>query len=255
MKNEIVYVPLKTRFGRLSHSNMSRHAFRVIALASCLLGMMAVLGTADLSMAASGEAAAVADEPEAVAQARHRAYPPRNLGRVGVGSPGDFPRTAALVYGSADKDVLAALSRANPDVKDFSGVPAGKRIVLPALEAQAPPPGVRLIRVGRVQDATGGLEVLGAYAGSSPGLRLFVSFHPERGLLFDVIVQGVFPDPEAARAAVAALPPGLAGSAVVQEDFEPGTIFYTRLGGDGERPRSRADGRLAARDDAAPGPW
>ncbi|QLA14835.1 hypothetical protein [Desulfolutivibrio sulfoxidireducens] len=182
------------------------------------------------------------------------AYPPRNLGRVSAAAGGGFTRKAALIYGDAQRDVLAALSKVNPDVKDWDAPGAGRRIVLPALTAEMPPPGARLVRVGRALDAESGLEVLEAYSGVSPGLRLFVRFHPSRGLVFDVIVDNVFLDPQAARSAVAGLPPGLAESAVVEEAFEKGTLFYTRLGAVGAKRRPTADEKLAARDLVGPGP-
>ncbi len=173
---------------------------------------------------------------------------PAALGSSPVLPGWSVSRQAARLYGCGDLRILALVAKANPHV-NLDRLRAGEGIVFPAIEAAPLPPGSCLIAVGQAQSLEAGFAFLAASRAGWPGLGLFTTFQPGSGLHFEVMVEKVFADRPAAAAALAALPPELAGGARLVEHYPQGTIYFTDLR---DRSGKRPLARLAGTD--APGP-
>jgi len=152
-------------------------------------------------------------------------------GRIGacVVRPGwSVSRLAARLYGSGGREVLSRLAAANPG-KNFNQIRAGETLVYPPIEAAAPPAGTYLVKVAGVDGLEKGFGFIFRHARQAE-LSLFCTRLPDASLRFDVVLPVLYPNQEAAEAALAGLPRELAARAVLLGGYPAGTTYFTELG-------------------------
>lgn len=176
--------------------------------------------------------------------------PPGVLGSVRLKKGWVISLRAAKVYGSGGARILSMLAGANPEIEDLDKVTPGELMNFPAIIAGRPPEGACLLRVGRADSLDMGFAYLAQASSNWPALTLFARFNPGEGLIFDVVMDMVFPDRASAGLAAAALPPDLASKAVIVDSFETDTVFYTELGEPESAPAApQPEGRAVARNE------
>ena len=134
------------------------------------------------------------------------------------------------VYGEYNSVIFEKVSLANPHIGNFSRVPVGAVIRLPALPVEKNPLAkspfwVRIRASNNLEDL---YEFYRTHRGSSPPLRFLPYWNPRQGMVFAVLLKDGLPDEASARRSIAQLPAALASGAGVMTQPEPGTVFYTR---------------------------
>jgi len=137
-------------------------------------------------------------------------------------------RLAARLYGNGGRKVLAQLSVANPG-KHFNTIRVGETLVFPPIEAAAPPAGSYLVKVAGVDGLQEGYTFISRHIATTE-LSLFCTRLPDASLRFDVVLPVLYPNQEAAEAALAGLPRELAARAVLLGGYPAGTTYFTELG-------------------------
>lgn len=206
------------------------------------------------------DAPTVADKPVAESAASQmtnrpdeggaRRTPPGVLGSVRLKKGWVISLRASKLYGSGGARILSMLAGANPEIENLDNVTPGELMNFPAIIAGRPPQGACLLRVGRADSLDMGFAYLAQAPSNWPGLTLFARFNPVEGLIFDVVMDKVFPDRASAGLAAAALPPDLAAKAVIVDSFEPDTVFYTEISAPDPAPSApKPEGRAVARNE------
>lgn len=187
----------------------------------------------------SGTASGSADSGTDLAAAQA----PADLGSARLRQGWHVTRMAARVYGrAAERQAVAALARVNPDL-DLDRVRAGQSLVFPVLEAGPPPAGTCLVRLAEAASLDEAVAFIDSHRGGGTAMTVFSTYHPDRGLRFEVVLAARFPGRTEARAAMDGLSRPLAAEAELADDYPSGTVFYTELG---DRPGSRQAAVAAA---------
>jgi len=136
-------------------------------------------------------------------------------------------RQALWVYGNSARSILAKMAKVNPGL-DFDRIRAGESLTFPAIETLPPPEGTWILSLGPVESLDKGMAKLAGMDSSVP-MVLFVTHQPGKGLCIEVVAYALYPDAEAARAALATLPSSLAPKARIVGHYPQGTVFFTDL--------------------------
>lgn len=136
-------------------------------------------------------------------------------------------RQALWVYGNSARSILVKMAKANPGL-DFDRIRAGESLAFPAIETLPPPEGTWMLSLGPVESLDKGLAKLAGMDSSVP-MVLFVTHQPGKGLCIEMVAYALYADAEAAKAALASLPPSLAAKARIVDRYPEGTVFFTDL--------------------------
>jgi hypothetical protein len=85
-----------------------------------------------------------------------------------------------------------------------------------------------MLSLGPVESLDKGLAKLAGMDSSVP-MVLFVTHQPGKGLCIEMVAYALYADAEAAKAALASLPPSLAAKARIVDRYPEGTVFFTDL--------------------------
>jgi len=152
---------------------------------------------------------------------------PAGLGES-VTRPGwTVSRQALWVYGNSARSILVKMAKANPGL-DFDRIRAGESLTFPAIETLPPPEGTWMLSLGPVESLDKGMAKLAGMDSPVP-MVLFVTHQPGKGLCIEMVAYALYPDAEAARAALATLPSSLAPKARIVDHYPQGTVFFTDL--------------------------
>lgn len=169
----------------------------------------------------------------AVAPERARAFgeatdqsAPENLGSAVTKFGWTVSQQAVWLYGQSTRQVMAQLAKANPGIA-FDRIRAGQSVTFPAIRTDALPPGHCLVKLAEFPRLETGFAFLAEHKAVSLPLTLYVTFRPDAGLRYEVVAAQIYPDADAARAALAGLPPDLAATARLVDGYPEGTVFYS----------------------------
>ena len=134
------------------------------------------------------------------------------------------------VYGEYNPVIFEKVTLANPHIANFSRVPAGAVIHLPALSVEQNPlaEAPYWVQIRASNNLEEIYEFYRTHKAASPPLRFLPYWNPRQGMVFSVLLKNGLPDEASARLSIARLPAALASGARVMTQPEPGAVFYTR---------------------------
>ncbi|HOD28393.1 MAG TPA: AAA family ATPase [Syntrophales bacterium] len=134
------------------------------------------------------------------------------------------------VYGQCTTTLFQEVTLANPHIGNFSRVPAGAVIHLPALSVEKNPLASNpfWVQIRASNNLEEIYEFYRTHKAASPPLRFLPYWNPRQGMVFSVLLKNGLPDEASARRSIARLPAALASGARVVTQPEPGTVFYSR---------------------------
>jgi hypothetical protein len=155
---------------------------------------------------------------------------PKVLGRMIVESGETVYGMLFRVYGAYDEEQLQAFVRANPRIKNINMLLKGDIVTLPAVSVGTNPlpPEQSWVAVATKGSLGEAYESLRRYSQAEGGVRLFPSWNPREGMVFDVLIRKGFPDEKAAGAFIQRLPAEFPPGARVIAKWTEGTEFYAR---------------------------
>ena len=134
------------------------------------------------------------------------------------------------LYGEYNRDILRAVAKANPQIRNLHRVQAGQSVHLPALPAEESPLEGKTywIQVMASVNLDEAYEFYRTHKTTFPDLRFLPYWNPRQGMLFSVLLRDGFSDETSARQHLAGLPSALAANAAVVRTPEPDTVYYSR---------------------------
>ena len=156
---------------------------------------------------------------------------PESLGWLVVKRDGTICKVIRGVYGGkCTPERIALIRKTNPHIQDPDRVEPGGMLKLPAIPSgfRPAPEGCRVAvaRRDNLEDAYG---VYRGYLGQLPSIQVFPHWNGREGLQFDVILKEGFADEEAARRAIAGLPPSVSSDARIIKDWDRDTVFFSMV--------------------------
>lgn len=157
---------------------------------------------------------------------------PKSLGWLIVKKDGTICKVIRGVYGGeCTPDRIALIRKANPHIQDPDRIEPGAMLQIPAAPCDfRPAPGrscrVAVARRDNLEDAYG---VYRGYLGELPPIQVFPHWSGREGLQFDVILKEGFADEEAARRAIAGLPPSVSSGARIITQWDRDTVFFSTV--------------------------
>jgi len=156
---------------------------------------------------------------------------PESLGWLVLKRDGTICKVIRGVYGlECTTDRIASIHRTNPHIQDPNRVDPGAMLKLPASPSDfRPAPGACVVVLARRDNLEDAYSVYQRYLGQAAPIQIFSHWNAREGLQFDIILQGGFGDEEAARSAMAGLPPSVSSGARIMKEWDKDTVFFSTM--------------------------
>ena len=153
---------------------------------------------------------------------------PALLGSLQIRERDEVLRFLLEIYGNTESSRYQAVIRANPHIADMNVIKPGETIVFPAIPGQAQllATANHWVAIARERTLEEAYRSFKTYPQERLPVRLIPSWTPKNGLAFTIILKRGFAGEEAARDAVAALPPMLAEGAEIMKTPEKDTVYF-----------------------------
>ena len=186
------------------------------------------MGSSETAPAAGQEQPQETKRPPQEAAAVHQK--PDLLGKLSLKNGRTVWWMLTDCYGQYDGNILRAVAKVNPQLKNLNRVPAGAIVNLPALEAETNPlaAGKVWVQIASSADLEAAYEFYRTHKPAASSLWFLPHWNPRQGVVFSILLREGFADHDSARRGIAKLPPVLAAQAVAVSSMAPDTVFYTR---------------------------
>ncbi len=121
--------------------------------------------------------------------------PPENIGKIKVRPNDTLADLIATIYGSFDPAILSKLLELNRHIRNPNSIRIGEQLIFPATPVRQQPAGLKVswIRIAQSPTLATAVELLGQLRRlNTIPLRLMVSWNPDRGIAYEILVRGYF---------------------------------------------------------------
>ncbi|MGE0084716.1 MAG: AAA family ATPase [Desulfococcaceae bacterium] len=162
---------------------------------------------------------------------------PDSLGQLSLNSGETLGELVRMVYGTASPRILETVLARNPHIGNLHRIPAGQRIVFPAIFPDGKPGTVReyLIEIYSYSDFETAIGRMRSHAQEQgEAVRLIPCWNFQEKLKFFIILDEYFPDEPSARQRLNRLPPGSGAKIRSPDSWDRNTVFLAGFSGQGD---------------------
>lgn len=162
---------------------------------------------------------------------------PDSLGQLSLNSGETLGELIRMVYGTASPRILETVLARNPHIGNLHRIPAGQRIVFPAILPDGKPGTVReyLIEIYSYPDFETAIGRMRSHAQEQGGaVRLIPCWNLQEKLKFTIILDEYFPDESSALQRMNSLPPGSGAKIRDPDSWAGDTVLGLSFSGQGK---------------------